>query len=158
MKENVKMEMKSNIGFAHETVGLKELRQNISEFFHFTVYNFKEIIIGNAKKGGKTATIISTDILNEILESFKFNTTISFDDATKQFEVLIPEISANGCGDTKEEAIAMAIDNVLDLMDDYYENIELYERIENMKKQHPYFIRIRNCNSKEDLSKVLNLQ
>lgn len=86
------------------------------------------------------------------------NSSVIFDEATKQYEILIPEISANGCGDTKEEAINMVIDNAIALMEDYYENIELYKELDNMKKKHPFFMRIRNCGSKEDLLKVLNLQ
>jgi len=140
-----------------KVIGLRELRDNISSVFEKVVRNYRDALVGNAKKGGETATLISTSLLTELLEPYKFNTVVQFDEATKQYEVIIDEINAAGSGGTKEEAIEVAIDNVLALTEDYFEDIELYMRIESQRKYYPYFMKIKYCKNREELIKVLNL-
>ncbi|MDI6602464.1 MAG: hypothetical protein QME46_11920 [Thermoanaerobacteraceae bacterium] len=149
--------MDTNTLFNRNVIGLRELRRNISELFHFSVYNFKDFLIGNTKKGGKTVTLISTDLLNDLLENYKFNTEIKFDKGTNQYEAIVDVVDASGCGDTKEEAINMLLDNIIDLCDDYFDNIELYLRVPNTKKQYPYYMRIKNCRNRAELIKILGL-
>ena len=140
-----------------KVIGLRELRDNLSSVFEKVVRNYRDALVGNAKKGGETATLTSTSLLTELLEPYKFNTVVQFDEATKQYEVIIDEINAAGSGGTKEEAIEVAIDNVLALTEDYFEDIELYMRIESQRKYYPYFMKIKYCKNREELIKVLNL-
>lgn len=95
--------------------------------------------------------------MTELLEPYKFNTIIQYDEATNQYEVIIDEINAAGSGETKEEAIEITLDNVLALAEDYFEDIELYMRIETQRKYYPYFMKIKHCKDREELAKVLNL-
>lgn len=44
---------------------------------------------------------------------------LQFDDATKQYEIIIDEIGAFGSGITMEEAIDVTLDNVLALTEDF---------------------------------------
>lgn len=141
----------------NEILGIKELRNNISDIFSKAINNFQEILTGNAKKGGKTISILSTDLLDEILELYKFNTIIDFDEATRQYEINIPEIDTQGSGDTKEEAIEIALDNAMALTEDYFEELQLYMHMENTKKQYPYFLRIKHCKNRSELIDMLNL-
>lgn len=138
-------------------VGLKELRDNISTVFESAINNFQEVLIGNTKKGGNTASIISTWLLTELLESYKFNPLVKFDEDTKQYEITIDEINATGSGISKEDAIEVTLDNVLALTEDFFDEIELYMRMEAYKKHYPYFMRIKHCKNKEELAKVLDL-
>ena len=147
-----------NTLFEKEVIGLKELRNNISDIFDRASNNFEEILTGNVKKGGHTVSIISTDLLCTLLESYKFNPVITFDEKTNQYEILINEIGAVGCGDSKEEALEMAVDNTLALAEDFFDELELYMRIDKYKKQHPYFMRINHCNTKKALLVVLGLE
>ncbi len=139
-------------------IGLKDLRESITTIYSEAINDFKYFITGNVRKdNAKTLSILSTDVLNSILENFSFNSKISFDNETNQYEVIIAEIEAYGCGDTKTDAVTMVIENVIDLKDDFFENIGLYMRIDNMKKKYPYFLRINNCSSVTELLKTLNL-
>ena len=140
-----------------KVIGLKDFRNNITEIYSKAINNFAYVLTGNIRTGSKTVSIISTDLLKSILENYKFNPIINFDKATNQYEIIIEEIGANGCGDKTEDAVEMIVDNVLALTEDYFEQIELYMRIDEMKVQFPYFLRIKNCNSTEELLKTLGI-
>lgn len=78
---------------------------------------------------------------NEIM----FNPVINFDDATNQYEVRIDEINIYGCGDTKENAIDMVVDMVIDVTEDYSGN------------DNPYFLKLKGCNDREKVKEILGL-
>lgn len=156
-KRGINVEMLREQLVADRVIGLKELRDNISNVFESVVKNYQDVVVGNAKKGGETVSIIATGLLTELLEPYKFNTIIQYDEATNQYEVIIDEINAAGSGETKEEAIEITLDNVLALAEDYFEDIELYMRIDTQRKYYPYFMKIKHCKDREELAKVLNL-
>lgn len=157
LKRGVRVEMLREQLFQDRIIGLKELRDDISNVYENVVKSYRDVVVGNVKKGGETASIIATWLLTELLEPYKFNTIIQYDEATNQYEVIIDEINAAGSGDTKEEAIEIALDNILALTEDYFEDIELYMRIESQKKYYPYFMKIKHCKDREELAKVLDL-
>lgn len=142
--------------FRREVIGLRDLRTNLSEVIGRAINSFEEVLSGNAKKGGETASIISTTLLNEILEIYKFNPLLSFDEVTSQYEIALNEIGIYASGDTKDEAIKVLIDLVIDSTADYIENLELYMRTD-LRKQYPYFLRITHCKNIKELLGVLNL-
>lgn len=145
--------------FIRDIVGMRTLRSNLSECVSRAINNFQEVVTANtAVKGGKTASIISTDMLKMMLDScIKFNTSVIFDESTKQYVASVIELDADGQGDTKEEAIEVLLDNIVTLTEDYFENIELYLRVDNSRRMLPYFERIRHCGSMDDMIKVLGL-
>ncbi|MDD3705712.1 MAG: hypothetical protein PHC45_06605 [Clostridiaceae bacterium] len=145
-----------NIG-GMKIIGLKDLRNNISDIIFKVINNFQVVLTGNVKKGGPTVSIISTDLLEDILEKYEFNPEITFDKETKQHEICLKEINAFGSGDTKEEATRIILDNIMALTEDFFEDIELYMRIDPPKKQYPYFMRISHCKTESELLEVLNL-
>jgi len=85
------------------------------------------------------------------------NSIIKFDEATNQYEIVIDEINAAGSGSTKEEAIDVTIDNVLALTEDFFEDIDLYMRMDQYRKQYPYFMKIKKCKDRDELAKLLGL-
>lgn len=146
-----------DINFGKEVIGLRNLRSNLSEMIGKAINSFEEIISGNAKKGGETASIISTSLLDDILKAYEFNPTISFDEETKQYEIALDEIKVYGSGETMEEAIKILLELVIDSMVDFFENKELYMRIPETKEMFPFFLRINHCSSVEGLIGILNL-
>ena len=145
-----------NIG-GMKIIGLKDFRNNVSDIIFKVINNFQVVLTGNVKKGGPTVSFISTDLLEDILEKYEFNPEITYDEETKQHEISLKEINAFGSGDTKEEAIKIVLDNVMALTEDFFEDIELYMRMDPQKKQYPYFMRISHCKTESELLKVLNL-
>jgi hypothetical protein len=149
----------NNSLFENDIIGFRDLRNRISEVIDSVTTNFNVVISGNIKKNHakNTASIISTTILKDILEIYEFNTKVSKDEVTGQHETIQKEIGIYGCGDTKEEAINALVDLVIDSTDEYFENVDMYARIPEMKQKYPYYLRLRQCQDKEELLKVLNL-
>lgn len=156
-KEVDKMIHVSNELFSRDVIGVAELRRNLSNVMDNAIDRFQEVIAGNIKKGGKTAIILSTELLDILLDYYQFSPLINYDDFTQQYEVIVPEIGAFGSGITKQEAINILLDNVVSLTEDYFDDIELYIRIEKYKKQYPYYLKLKSCVEKEQLLKVLGL-
>ena len=79
------------------------------------------------------------------------NIIISFDEDTNQYEAIFNKFNIAGCGDTKDEALKMVLENILDLKDDFFENIELYMKINEMKSKYDFFLKIKNCKTTDEL-------
>ncbi|HOJ09552.1 MAG TPA: hypothetical protein PK733_03055 [Clostridiales bacterium] len=156
-KEVDKMIRVSNELFSRDIMGVADLRKDLSSVMDNAIDRFQEVVTGNVKKGGKTATIISTELLDLLLGCYQFNPLISYDNPTQQYEVLVPEIGASGFGETKQDAIDVLLDNIVNLTEDYFDDIELYIRIEKYKKQYPYYLKLKGCVDKNQLLKVLGL-
>jgi len=145
--------------FDNEVIGTKALRSNLTSYLSKAVNNLQEVLTGNtAVKEAKTVSIIATELLEEVLEAYKFNTSIGKDQETGLYEITVTEIDAAACGQTREEAIEILIDNIVALTEDYEENIELYKQIANTRKMLPYYWRIKHCKDKAELIKVLGLE
>ena len=142
--------------FDKEVMGLRELRGNLSDTISDAIHNFEEILSGNVKKGGETASILSTALLNEILNVYEFKPEISFDEVTGQHEIRLEEIGVYSCAETLEEALIELIELVIDSTEDFFEQKELYMRT-NQRGKYPYYLRLRHCNSIKEILKVLNL-
>ena len=134
-KEVDKMIHVSSELFSRDIMGIADLRKDLSSVIDNAIERFQEAVAGNVKKGGKTVTIISTELLDILLGCYQFSPSLSYDDSTQQYEVIIPEIDASGFGETKQDAIEVLLDNIVSLTEDYFDDIELYVRIEKYKKQ-----------------------
>lgn len=147
------------VPFEKEVIGLRDLRNNLSEMIGKAVNSFEEIISGNAKKSGgsATASIISTALLDDILKAYQFNPIITFDDETKLYALRLDEIKVYADGDTKEESINTLIELVIDSTNDYFEDKELYMRIPEMRAMYPFYLRIKHCSSIDELKGLLGL-
>ena len=140
-------------------IGFRELRSRISEVIESVVTDYSVVISGNVKKSNsKTAAIISTNILDDILSIYRFNPIINLDEDTNQYEVILQEINIYGCSETKDDAKEMVVDMVIDATKDYFANADMYARIPDERAKYPYFLRIRSCMNRDDVKKALNLE
>ena len=67
------------------------------------------------------------------------------------------EIGALAGGETLEETIEILVDNIVMLTEDYFQKLEVYKGIVNMRKMLPYYLRIKHCNTVDDLMNILGL-
>lgn len=144
--------------FQNKIIGTRELRANISEVVDRVINKFEIIVSGNVKKNNKdTAVIMASKALEDILAAYKFNPVIHLDEHTGLWEVLFEEIKLYGIGDTQEEAMEIILDMVIDSTEEYFEKTDLYMRIPELRAQMPYFLKIKQCQDREELKKVLSL-
>lgn len=91
----------------------------------------------------------------DILNDNNLNVIVRYDDETFQWEVFSKIINANGCGDTKDQAIYMFLDSMIELTKDYFENIDLYLSIENANLQLSCFLNIVEIIESKGSEKIL---
>ena len=141
-----------------EVIGYRELRNNLSSVMS-KVLDGKDIVSGNInkKENGDTATIIATTLLNDILNIYEFNPIITFDEGTGQYEAIIEEIGATGFGETLEELYEITLDNVIDLTEDFFRDIDKYIKFNKYRKQYPYYLRLKYCSTRGELLNILGL-
>lgn len=144
--------------FENKKIGFKKLRTNVSDILNDVINNNNVIFSENAKKNNAdTAVIISKTVLENILSVYTFNPISKYDDKTSQYEVIIDELNIYACGDTKEDAVEMLLDLVIDSTNEYFENTDLYFKLPEQKAKYPYFLLIKQCRDREHLKNVLNL-
>jgi hypothetical protein len=140
-------------------IGTRDLRANLSNLIEKVLNNGTEVIAGHAKKNDKkTVSIIATSMLDSILETYKFNPIVTFDEKTGQYLVGLDEIKVYTVADEKEYAVNDLIDLIIDTTEDYFENSDLYTRMPDYKSMYPYFLRIHHCNTRDELREMLNLK
>jgi len=145
--------------FGKKVVGYRELRSKLSDIMAKVIFDGQSVFCGNVKKNNEeTATIISTELLRKVLDAVAFNPSIAYDKETGQYEVIIKEIDAAGFGDTLEELQDVTVDNVLDLTEDYFENIDKYIRFDEYKNMYPYYLKILNCESRDEVLEVMSMK
>jgi hypothetical protein len=146
-----------NLNASEKVIGARELRRSLADVLDNVINSYQIITTGNRVRGGKTASIISTDLLEELLNCYKFNPSITFDNSTKQYIVEIKEIEISGIGDTQEEAIDIAADSVEMMTENFFEEAETYMRFGKYRKMYPYFLKVTYAQNREQLLEVLNL-
>lgn len=157
-KDNIKREVSIMNTFDKRIIGFTDLRNNLSSIIDKVINQNQEMLSGNVKKSyGETVSIIPTKLLDEILDIYEFKPEINYDENTGQYEILVKEIEAEGFGDTLKEAIETLMDNVIALVDDYFEDLNKYIIFDKYKKQYPYYMKLKHCNSEKEMLKVLNI-
>lgn len=116
----------------------------------------KEIICQNGKShNSQKVSIISTNLLDEILSGYTFHPVIQFCEETKQHEVLLIEINVYSYADTKEKAEEDLLDLIEDYVALYLEDAEKYMKFENYRKHYPYVLRLAHCQDRVDMRRVV---
>jgi hypothetical protein len=145
--------------FENEVIRIKTFRNNIKYYVSKALINFQEVLMDNtAAKNGKTVSLVSTELFEEVLEAYKFNPVVNIDKETGIYEIIVEEIGALASGETLEETLEILADNIVMLTDNYFEKLEFYKGIANMRKMLPYYLRIKHCVTIDDLLNVLGLE
>jgi hypothetical protein len=116
----------------------------------------KEIICQNGRNNNaEKISIISTNLLNEILSCYKFHPEYIFDEESGQHEILLHEISIYSYSDTKESAEEYLLDLTEDYVEEYLSDTEKYTKFDKFRKQYPYILRLAHCNGRDEIRKVI---
>jgi hypothetical protein len=88
---------------------------------------------------------------------YRFNPIINIDEGACLYEIILEEVGAVASGKTIKETIEILLDNIKILTDDYFEKLDYYKGITGMNKMLPYFLKIKQCSSVEELLNLLGL-
>lgn len=138
-------------------IGLKDFRDNLFDLFDTVVERNNIIRIGNIKTKGKSATIMPTELLKILISSKEFEPIMNYNQISKHWEIIIEEIGAMEYAGSVEECVEKILDMSEAIMLDYFENIETYIISDKYIKQLPYMIKIRDCNNRDELRILMNL-
>ncbi len=102
-----------------------------------------EVITSNCKSvQSKKVSIISTELLEEILNAYKFNPVVEKDVDNRGYTIALDELMIHGEGNSKHAALHDLAENLMDYACDYLKRIDFYRQIDNRKKHYPYLRRI----------------
>ena len=116
----------------------------------------KEIICQNGRSNNsQKVSIISTNLLDEILSNYSFRPELLYCEETKQNEILLKEINIYAYSETKEQAKEDLLDLVEEYVEQYLSDTEKYMKFENYRKHYPYILRIAHCTGREEIRRLL---
>lgn len=142
---------------AEKMVGLRDFRANFAGYMDKVLRQKQVIQVSNKFRPQETATVIDTRLLDLLTADYRFNSQVYLDGPTNQWVAAIDQFNADGVGDTREEAIEMALDNIEALVEDFFENLDYYLKNPKYQKQLPYYLRLNLSQSRDQMRKILNL-
>jgi len=149
---------KENLFFQDTVIGFRELRNNISEVFENVIYNYEIVESTNKKKRhSDSAVILAAKLLEGILYAYTFKPVVQRDTQMGLQKITLNEIDVIGSGKTKEDAAANLLEAVKSSTVEYFSNIDLNMRLDEQKKKLPYYLKIRQCKTLQDIEDLLSL-
>ena len=142
---------------AVKIVGSKELRSNLSGYMDQVLNKKQVLLVGKKFRPEESAALINTEMLDILMGKVEFHSQVYLDEATGQYVAAIEGFNADGVGDTADEAIAMTLDNIETMVDDYFNDFSYYRRIQESLGLFPHYLKLKLTGSREDLAKLLGL-
>lgn len=144
--------------FQNTVIGFRELRNNISEVFEDVIHNYKIVTSTNKKRRqSDSAVILAAKLLEGILYAYTFNPVVQRDTQTGLQKITLNEIDVYGSGETKDIAAANLLNAVINSTVEYFNNIDLNMRIYKQKIKLPYYLKIKQTDTKDELTELLSL-
>jgi predicted RNase H-like HicB family nuclease len=153
-KEQLK-EKSMNTIIDNKLIGTKEFRTNLSVLLNQVIHQKKLLTVGNQFRPSETATIIATDALESLVAHFTFTSTVSYDEDSKQYVAVVEQFNADGVGDTPEEAVEMALDNVEIAVESYFEKVDVFLKYQKYAGLYPYYLRAALAGNRDKLAQIL---
>ncbi|MBE3102423.1 MAG: hypothetical protein IMZ47_09190 [Firmicutes bacterium] len=126
-----------------DVMGIRDLRQNLANIIDRVTSHYEVITAEDKIRTGRKASIISTDVLQKLLNCYMMNGEVGWDEPTHQYFAKVKEIMVDGVGDTQEDAINMAIDNAEMATENFFNLIEMYMRVSKYENMYPYFLKVK---------------
>lgn len=137
------------------TKNIQETRTSFPSVFAEALKS-REIICKNAKSiNEEKISILSTEILEEILSKYEFCPVINFDKETNTHEIRLDEIGQFAYAETRQKAEDDLLDLVEDYVNDYINRADIFRKFSDYKGHYPYILRIAHCNSREEVRRII---
>lgn len=146
---------------AGRVIGAREMRSNLSAYLDQVIHKKRTILIGRLSKPTETATLIPTEVLEYLVAGAEFNSSVTFDEQTRQYVASIEGFNADGVGDTSGKAVGMVMDNMESLVEEFFTNTDKYLGFEKFQALLPQYLKLRMAMMAADrrkLAKMLGFQ
>lgn len=144
-----------NAAMSRPMVGTKDFRDDMADFLKEVYDKNKVLRVGKIRRPEESVVILSNVVLGKLVGDTKFNSEVRFDETTKQYVATVHCFNADGVGDTAEEAIEMTLDNIEDLVDDFFNDMNWYLRSPKHVELLSHYIKLKMTDSREQLTELL---
>jgi predicted RNase H-like HicB family nuclease len=139
-------------------IGTRNFRDKLSDYLK-QVYDQNQILrVGKANRPQESAMLVSSAILGRLVENATFHTQVYYDEQTKQYVAAVEEFAGDGVGDTRKEALEMALDNIESLVEGFFSDINWYLRSPKYCLLLPHYIKLKLAESREQFAELLGLR
>jgi predicted RNase H-like HicB family nuclease len=142
----------------NKLIGTKEFRNNLSDCLTQVIHNKKLLTVGNHFRPTETATLIATDVLESLISHFTFTSTVYYDQETKQYVAAVEQFNTDGVGDTAEEAVEMALDNIETAIGSFFEKVDVFLKFKKYTDLYPYYLRAALAGDRDQLARILSFK
>jgi predicted RNase H-like HicB family nuclease len=147
-----------NVAMNTPLIGTRDFRNNLADYLK-QVYDKNQVLrVGKSNRPEESAMVVSSAILGKLVENATFHTEIYFDKETNQYVAAVAEFNGDGVGDTRQEAIEMALDNVESLVEGFFSDVDWYLRSPKHRQLLPQYIKLKLAESREQFTDILGLQ
>ena len=138
-----------------QVIGTAHFRDNFADCFKEVVNKKRPITIGLRSKNTETATLLSTDLLISLLNNVPCHSSVYWDEGTNQFVAHVQELNGDGVGDTAEEAVEMALDNIEGIIEHFFKNAYVYLNFPKYQELLPLYMRLHLAQDRKETAKIL---
>jgi hypothetical protein len=153
----VKKKVKPMQSSAEKLIGSRDLRSNLSDYMDQVLQKKQVFLVGKKFKPRESAALINKELLELLLAGVEFHSSVNFDASTKQYTAEIDGFNAGGVGDTPEAAVEMALDNIENLVEDFFTDFDYYRRFPIYLERFPHYLKLKLAGSREELATLLGL-
>ena len=139
-------------------IGSREMRNHLSDFLDQVINKKRTIIVGKLYKPAETAALIPTEILEYLVAGAEFDSSVAYDQQTRQHVASIKDFNADGVGETPGEAVEMALDNMESLVEEFFSNADKYLGFERFRKRLPQYLRLKMAADRRQMAEILGFR
>lgn len=138
-------------------VGMAEMRTRQAEVMDLVSNHYQTIFLRDNKRNAcsRTALLLHPDLCDVVLTRWNFKPVIEENEAKCRLE--LKEVGAVGKGATRPEALSNLVEDVLNQVRAYFSEMDLHARLPETRDRYPFFLRVLQCRSIDDVIRTIGL-
>ncbi len=138
----------------HNKFNIRDTKRFYSDINDKALNGIEVITYSTMGKKGEVSHL-SKKIVDFLFDSLQFHITEEFDEELGVYTISVDDINIYGEGCTRAEAIEDLLTSIIEYVDIYVEQIDLFSKVENITKQCCMLKVIRYGNDREKLKEAL---
>jgi antitoxin YefM len=130
-----------------------DARRELTSVFDL-VQSLIPVIVQPRKKSEEQTFIFKEAIVHELLNEYKFVTTL-IDEEVDSYSYWLDVLDMYGYGETKEEALHSLVEELIMYSKQYLENPNRYFNSSNRRHHLPYVLKVMICNDYDEVKQML---
>ncbi len=137
--------------------GMAEMRTRQAEVMDLVSNHYETIFLRDNKRCAcsRAAILIHPDLCQILLKKWIFSPVEESKEDSISFT--LNEIGAKGSGPDRVTALNYLVEDVLDQTKAYFSAMDLHARLPETKDRYPWYLKILNCLSVEEVIEAINL-